>query len=223
MFDFLHVFDSKRKAEARKAKRVTVAALERPTFNDSATIAVGTIQYHDDDTSSGSMSYSPIEQKRTMLVFQHRKRLRKSMDPSHGPPVPSRPDILRTHSEPHVPLFVGRHKAVLPPRAIAEEFADFSIFRQTDTEGEVEEPFYGTGTEALRNVRDVAARRVPLYHNSSTAWVGETAEIVDPQDYNSIEAMCVIPPFHKPNYASSDNTTPSPSDVDSDDHEEPEC
>ena len=60
MFDFLHVFERRTKGESRKAKvcvlrrygerlsypylqRLTIASLERSTYNDSLPIAVGTI------------------------------------------------------------------------------------------------------------------------------------------------------------------------------------
>ncbi|KAL1709879.1 hypothetical protein EV121DRAFT_276102 [Schizophyllum commune] len=164
-----------------------------------------------------------------MMVFHRPKLSRKSMDPSPSPSTRPRPALPRIHSEPSVPLFAGRHRAVHNPRsAPANDLGDFSIFRQTGAaEGDLEEPFYGTGTEALRNVRDVAARRVPLYHNSSTEWVAETVEIVDPSDYSLMEtASCngvQRPPYFPPRYAMGEDLSPmttcSESAEESDDHD----
>ncbi|KAL1693460.1 hypothetical protein GGG16DRAFT_123310 [Schizophyllum commune] len=164
-----------------------------------------------------------------MMVFHRPKLSRKSMDPFPSPATHPRPALPRIHSEPSVPLFAGRHRAVHNPRgAPANDLGDFSIFRQTGAaEGDLEEPFYGTGTEALRNVRDVVARRVPLYHNSSTEWVAETVEIVDPSDYGLMEtASCngvQRPPYFPPRYAMGEDLSPmttcSESAEESDDHD----
>ena len=58
----------------------------------------------------------------------------------------------------------------------------------------------------------MTARRVPLYHNSSTEWVAETVEIVDPSDYSLMEtASCngvQRPPYFPPRYAMGEDLSP---------------